>query len=200
MPFVTGTCVAGVRSEPAGIGRSRHVGRALFVSFSFGRKPRRVRRERPVPGLSARSLVDGVERVLAARQPAAHPVQHALDPAARSGRWRPVRRRANGHHLHDRRRGRLPPQLSGRRVHGVVAHSGISGRSVDGRGIGVHLRPAWRPRLLRAPNRVLNGRQSGLELCHSAFYFWIHLSGRRQLCARRRVRRWLLSRRSGSTR
>ena len=55
-------------------------------------------------------LVDGPQRRLAARQRAAHPLQHVVGPAAGPGNRGHLRPGPDGHHLHGRRRGRLHAQ------------------------------------------------------------------------------------------
>ena len=68
--------------------------RSLFLFGASGRDP----------GLRLRPLVDGAERRVAARRRAAHPLQHDVGPPARPGGRGPLRRGADGHHLHHRRR------------------------------------------------------------------------------------------------
>ena len=61
-------------------------------------------RAAPYPGVRARPLVDGAERLVAARRPAAHRLQHDVGPPARSGDGRDHRAGADGDHLHRGRR------------------------------------------------------------------------------------------------
>ena len=68
------------------------------------RGPVPARRQRRGAGVPVRPLVDGADGRLAARRRAAHPLQRDVDPPARAGRGRPVRRRADGDHLHRGRR------------------------------------------------------------------------------------------------
>ena len=75
----------------------------------------RLRGQRRDTGVRRRHVVDGAERRLAARQRAAHPVQHDVGPAARPGDGRHLRRRPHGDHLHDRGRRRVPAEQHGGR-------------------------------------------------------------------------------------
>ena len=87
-------------------------------------------------------VVDGPQRVVAARRRAAHPVQHAVGPAARSGDRRHLRSRPDGHHLHRRRRGRVHAEQPRRVLHVMDADSVPARCLHDGRCVGVDLRSA----------------------------------------------------------
>ena len=78
------------------------------------RQPVPVRRQRGRAGVRLRPLVDGPERGLAARRPAARRVQHDVGASAGASDGRHLRARPHRHPLHRRRRVRVRGQLRSR--------------------------------------------------------------------------------------
>ena len=116
--------------------------------------------ERRHPGLRPRSLVDGVVRRLAARQPDPHPLQHDVRPRARPPDRGALRRRSHRHHLCDRLGLRLRGEFPGRRIpHVPAAHA--ERIAPDDRRLGGALWPDRRGAPLRPPRRQLHAACAG---------------------------------------
>ena len=154
-PFVTGLCIVMYVLTLLLSGANILVGGGL-IGLPRAQSAEPVpasARPAPWPVFVMRPLVDGAQRVVAARRPAAHPLQHDVGSAARAGR-------------------RLSSTGPGRMViiytvAGVVgfaltsmagAYSRVpavpAGRAVHGRRVGVDLRPARRARVLRPADRA----------------------------------------------
>ena len=105
---------------------AEHVGAAL------------VRRERRGAGLLPGRLVDGAQRVLAARRPAAHLFQHDVGARSRAERRRNHRPGPDDDYLHRLGRDGVPLELGDGRVR--PAPAAARRRPVDGRCLGVGVR------------------------------------------------------------
>ena len=145
--------------DPAGI---RNIGISFFAEFP---QPLHVRRQRSLPRIHLRTLVDDPQRRLAARQSAAHYIQSDVGSAQLVPPLPSLRNRPHGNYLHDFLRSRISVKQHDRIPVRRYCPEFPGRSTVHYRSISPHLRSAWGSRALWSASRKQRHLQPGDGLC-----------------------------------